>query len=252
MATLFLVATPIGNLNDISLRAVQVLKQVQVILAEDTRVSRTLCAHSGISTPLLPYHDYNKERVTPSIVARLKVGEDVALITDAGTPGIADPAFNLVRAAIAEGITIIPVPGPSACIAALVGSGLPTDRFLFENFLPVKSGARKRLLESFREEHRTVIFYETPHRIVRVLENINETLGEVLVVIAREMTKVHEEFMRGTPAELLARFAAKPPRGEMTVLFNTRVRGEPKEKSPSAGEPGTGRKTDLACLRNQK
>ncbi|MBN1129999.1 MAG: 16S rRNA (cytidine(1402)-2'-O)-methyltransferase [Chitinispirillaceae bacterium] len=237
MATLFLVATPIGNLGDISFRAVQILKQVPVILAEDTRVSRTLCAHAGISTPLLSYHDFNKERVTPAIIARLQAGEDMALITDAGTPGIADPAFNLVRAAVAAGVTITPIPGACAFISALVGSGLPTDRFLFENFLPVKSGARRRLLESFGNERRTVIFYETPHRIIRVLEDINESLGDVLVVIAREMTKIHEEFMRGTSAELQERFRIKPPRGEMTVLFNTRVRGKEEKKGPSADGP---------------
>jgi 16S rRNA (cytidine1402-2'-O)-methyltransferase len=233
MATLFLVATPIGNLGDISPRAAQVLKNASLILAEDTRVSRTLLTHLGIATPTLAYHDFNKERVTPGIIARLKAGESMALISDAGTPGIADPAFNLVRAAIAEGITITPVPGACAFITALVGSGLPTDRFLFENFLPHKSGARQRLLESFLEERRTVIFYETPHRIVKVLGDINTVLGDVLVVIGREMTKLHEEFMRGTPKDLLAHFVTKPPRGEMTVLFNMRVRGEKEIKSPS-------------------
>jgi 16S rRNA (cytidine1402-2'-O)-methyltransferase len=233
MATLFLVATPIGNLGDISPRAAQVLKNASLILAEDTRVSRTLLTHLGIATPTLAYHDFNKERVTPGIIARLKAGETMALISDAGMPGIADPAFNLVRAAIAEGITITPVPGACAFISALVASGLPTDRFLFENFLPHKSGARQRLLESFREERRTVIFYETPHRIVKVLEEMNGILGDVLVVIGRELTKLHEEFLRGTPKELLARFAVKPPRGEMTVLFNMRVQGGKEQKSPS-------------------
>jgi 16S rRNA (cytidine1402-2'-O)-methyltransferase len=233
MATLFLVATPIGNLGDISLRAAQVLKEAALILVEDTRVSRTLLAHLGIATPTLTYHDFNKERVTPALIARLKSGEDLALITDAGTPGIADPAFNLVRAAIAEGITVTPLPGACAFITALVGSGLPTDRFLFENFLPHKSGARQRLLETLREERRTVIFYETPHRIVKVLEEMNAVLGDVLVVIGRELTKLHEEFLRGTPKELLARFAVKPPRGEMTVLFNMRVRGGKEKESPS-------------------
>ena len=234
MATLFLVATPIGNLDDMTLRATAVLKQTSAILAEDTRISRTLCARFGITAPLIAYHDFNKERVTPACIARLKSGENLALITDAGTPGIADPAFNLVRTAIAEGITVTPVPGACAFITALVGSGLPTDRFLFENFLPHKSGARQRVLESFRDEHRTVIFYETPHRIVKVLEEMNNVLGDVLVVIGRELTKLHEEFLRGTPKELLAHFATKPPRGEMTVLFNPRVQGGKGKKSPSA------------------
>jgi 16S rRNA (cytidine1402-2'-O)-methyltransferase len=225
MGTLFLVATPIGNLSDISKRAAQVLSEVNTVLAEDNRVSRTLLAHCGISRPSEAYHDFNKERVTPGLIARLKAGETMAVITDAGTPGIADPAFNLVRAAIAEGITVTPIPGPAAFLAALVASGLPTDRFVFENFLPHKSGARRRVLESFLNEHRTVIFYETPHRIVKVLGDMDEIYGDVLVVIGRELTKVYEEFLRGSSKELLAHFKTKPPRGEMVVLFNMRVRG---------------------------
>lgn len=236
MATLFLVATPIGNLDDMSVRAIRTLKSVAAILAEDTRVSRTLCLRFGIETPLVAYHDFNKERVTPGLLARLTSGEDLALITDAGMPGIADPAFNLVRAAIAQGCTVTPIPGACAFVTALVGSGLPTDRFVFENFLPAKSGARQRVLASFREERRTVIFYETPHRIVKVLEDMRQALGDVLVVIGRELTKLHEEFLRGTPEELLAHFATHSPRGEMTVVFNARVRGEEKKESPSTGE----------------
>jgi 16S rRNA (cytidine1402-2'-O)-methyltransferase len=224
MGTLFLVATPIGNLADLTARAVQVLKEANTILAEDTRVSRTLLAHAGITTIPEPYHDFNKERVTPAIVSRLKNGEKIALITDAGTPGIADPAFNLARAAIAENIAVIAVPGACAAVTALVASGLPTDRFVFENFLPWKSGARRRVLESFKNEPRTVIFYETPHRIVKVLEAMDEVLGDVQVVIGRELTKIHEEFLRGSPKELIEHFKTKPPRGEMVVLFNQRVR----------------------------
>lgn len=224
MGTLFLVATPIGNLADVTTRAAQVLRDADAVLAEDTRVSRTLLAHLGISRPCEPYHDFNKERVTPALLARLKSGARLALITDAGTPGIADPAFNLVRSALAEGNTVTPVPGACAMVAALTASGLPTDRFVFENFMPHKSGARQRLLETFASETRTVIFYETPHRIEKVLADMHSALGNVLVVIAREMTKVHEEFLRGSPAQLLEHFKAKPPRGEMTVLFNTRVR----------------------------
>jgi 16S rRNA (cytidine1402-2'-O)-methyltransferase len=226
MGTLFLVATPIGNLADLSARAAQVLQSAGAILAEDTRTSRTILAHIGCTTIPEPYHDFNKERVTPAVIARLKNGESIALITDAGTPGIADPAFNLARAAIAEGIAVIAVPGACAALAALVASGLPTDRFVFENFLPFKSGARRRVLESFVNERRTVIFYETPHRIVKVLEAMDEVMGDVLVVIGRELTKVHEEFLRGSPRELIEKFKTKPPRGEMTVLFNTRVKAE--------------------------
>jgi 16S rRNA (cytidine1402-2'-O)-methyltransferase len=223
MGTLYLVSTPIGNLGDISARAAQVLGESSLVLAEDTRVSRTLLAHLGVSTPAEPYHDFNKERVTPGIIARLKAGESMALVTDAGTPGIADPAFNLVRAAIAENIPVVPIPGACAMITALVGSGLPTDRFVFENFLPHKSGARRRLLESYKNETRTVVLYETPHRIEKVLEEMREIMGDVLIVIGRELTKMHEEFLRGTAAELLEHFRKKPPRGEMVVLFNMRV-----------------------------
>jgi len=226
MGTLFLVSTPIGNLADLSARAAQVLKETHAILAEDTRTSRTLLAHIGCTTIPEPYHDFNKERVTPALIARLKNGENIALITDAGAPGIADPAFNLVRAAIAEGVTVTAIPGACALVIALIASGLPTDRFVFENFLPFKSGARRRVLESFKNEPRTVIFYETPHRIVKVLAAMDEVFGDILVVIGRELTKIHEEFLRGSPKELIAHFQEKPPRGEMTVLFNTRVRAK--------------------------
>jgi 16S rRNA (cytidine1402-2'-O)-methyltransferase len=236
MGTLYLVATPIGNLGDISHRAAQVLAEVTTILAEDRRVSRTLLSHLGITKIPETYHDYNKERLTPQLIARLKAGQSMALITDAGTPGIADPAFNLVRGAITEGINVTPIPGPCAFIFALVASGLPTDRFIFENFLPHKSSASRRVLASFANEPRTVIFYETPHRIIKILGEMDETLGDVLVVIARELTKVHEEFLRGSPKELLARFQVKPPKGEMVVLFNQRVRSNGTAGSESLSE----------------
>lgn len=230
MGTLYLVATPIGNLGDITYRAVKVLSEVGVILAEDTRVSRTLLQHYGINAIAETYHDFNKERITPRLIERLKSGETMALITDAGTPGIADPAFNLVRAAIAEGIPVIPVPGPCAFIAALVGSGLPTDRFMFENFLPHKSGARRRVLESYIAETRTVILYETTHRIIKVLAEMDELYGDVLIVIGRELTKTFEEFLRGSPKELLEHFKKKPPKGEMVVMFNMRMRSGKSEQ----------------------
>jgi 16S rRNA (cytidine1402-2'-O)-methyltransferase len=221
---LYIVATPIGNLGDITFRAVEILKQADAILAEDTRVSRKLLGHYGITTPVAAYHDFNKERVTPQLLERLRKNESLALISDAGTPGIADPAFNLVRAALREKLPVFPIPGPSAHIAALIASGLPTDRFVFENFLPHKSAQRRRLFEALREEPRTVIFYETPHRIVKVLEELDEILGDIAVVIGRELTKLHEEFLRGTPEMLLAHFMQKPPRGEMVVMINVRVR----------------------------
>jgi 16S rRNA (cytidine1402-2'-O)-methyltransferase len=221
---LYIVATPIGNLADITYRAVTILRDADLICAEDTRKSRVLLEHYGITTQMTAYHDFNKERVTPNLIQSLKDGTTIALISDAGTPGIADPAFNLVRAALREQLPVIPIPGPSAHSSALVVSGLPTDRFVFENFLPHKSAQRRRLFAALREEPRTVIFYETPHRIIKVLQELGEELGDVAVVIGRELTKLHEEVMRGTPKMLLEQFARKKPRGEMVVLINVRIR----------------------------
>jgi 16S rRNA (cytidine1402-2'-O)-methyltransferase len=223
MGTLYVVATPIGNLDDISIRAKSVLCRVGTVLAEDTRQSRILLDHIGASPSVVSYHDFNKEHVTPRLVASLKAGADMAIICDAGTPGIADEAFFLVRAAIRENITVVPVPGACAIIAALVASGLPTDRFVFENFLPVKSGRRRTFIESLKNEPRTVIFYESPYRIVKVLAEMNEILGPVSAAIGREITKLHEEFLRGTPKFLHDHFAKTKPRGEFVVLVNTRV-----------------------------
>ncbi len=226
--SLYIVATPIGNLEDMTFRAVKTLGEVDLILAEDTRVSKKLLTHFGITTPVCNYHDFNKEKMTPILVERLKKGETMALISDAGTPGIADPAFNLVRASLKEQIAVVPIPGASALISALVCSGLPTDRFIFENFLPHKSSQRRKLFESLKTEHRTLIFYETPHRIVKVLEEIEEILGDIEVVIARELTKIYEQFLRGSAKELLEHFKTTPPRGEMVVLFNIRIHADVK------------------------
>ncbi|MFP4164541.1 MAG: 16S rRNA (cytidine(1402)-2'-O)-methyltransferase [Chitinispirillaceae bacterium] len=222
--SLYIVSTPIGNLSDITLRASDILKSVDLVLAEDTRQTRKLMNFLGINPPMSTYHDFNKEKVTPKLVISLKEGKEIALVTDAGTPGVADPAFFLVRAAIREEINVVPVPGASAFLAALVASGLPTDRFVFENFLPNKSARRRKLLDSLRSEPRTVIFYETPHRILKTLSDIKDVLGDIQVVIARELTKTHEEFLRGTPQELLMHFEKIKPRGEMVVLFNVRCR----------------------------
>jgi 16S rRNA (cytidine1402-2'-O)-methyltransferase len=237
--TLYLVATPIGNLDDITIRAVKTLETVDLILAEDTRVSKKLLSLLNIHTPMRSYHDYNKDKMIPVVIAELQQERSVALISDAGTPGIADPGFCLGRAAIEAGITVVPIPGPSALIAALIASGLPTDRFVFENFLPVKSGRRCRLLETFKAEKRTVIFYESPHRILKTLRDIDAVLGDVRVVIAREITKLHEEFLRGTARELLSHYENRTPRGEMVVLLNTVGRadgGESGETEPETGE----------------
>jgi 16S rRNA (cytidine1402-2'-O)-methyltransferase len=221
---LYIVSTPIGNLSDITVRASKILADCDLILAEDTRTSKKLLDHLGIRTYVSAYHDFNKEKVTPGLVASLKDGKEIALITDAGTPGVADPGFYLVRAAVAEGVDVVPVPGASAVLAALAASGLPTDRFVFENFLPHKGAQRRKIFESLKDEPRTVIFYETPHRIVKTLEDIKTVLGDVRVVIARELTKVHEEFLRGSAEELLKHFEVNQPRGEMVVLFNVRIK----------------------------
>jgi 16S rRNA (cytidine1402-2'-O)-methyltransferase len=227
MGPLYVVSTPIGNCADIGDRAKQVLADADYILAEDTRVSgRMLSMVLGRHPPLKSCHDHNEEAVAPLAISWLKEGKTVALISDSGTPGIADPAYRIVRAALAEGVRVVPVPGPSAITAALVCSGLPTDRFIFENFLPPKSSRRLRLFEGLREERRTVVAFETPHRIEKVLREMEETLGDVHVVIGRELTKMHEEFLRGTPRSLLEHFGLHAPRGEMVVVFNTRVRGE--------------------------
>lgn len=220
MGILYIVATPIGNLDDITIRAQKILSSVDSILAEDTRISKKLCNHLSINKPLKSYHDFNKEKVTPHVLKDLKQGMAIALITDAGTPGIADPAFYLIRQAIAGQIPVIPIPGPAALITALVASGLPTDRFIFENFLPSSSTKRKRLFEQFAQEKRTVIFYESPHRILKVLREMDSVLGPVPVVIGRELTKVYEEFLRGTPQSLVDHFTNKKPKGEMVVLLN--------------------------------
>lgn len=235
---LYIVSTPIGNLEDITYRAVKVLSSVSLILAEDTRVSHFLLRHYDISKPVISYHDFNKEKVTPQIVERLKNNEEVALISDAGTPGIADPAFNLVRECIRENIPVYPIPGASAILSALVCSGLPTDRFVFEYFLPHKSSQRLKLFETFKDEPRTIIFYETPHRINKVLGEIAEILGDVSIVIGRELTKIHEEFLRGTPKELLAHFEKKPPKGELVLLLNVRydIKGNSKKTENRNGQ----------------
>jgi 16S rRNA (cytidine1402-2'-O)-methyltransferase len=225
---LYLVATPIGNLEDITYRAVRVLKSCDRILAEDTRHSRVLLDHYGARKPLEPYHDFNKEKVTPGILQRLRDGEAIALICDAGTPGIADPAFNLVKAALAEDLRVFPVPGPSALLAAITASGLPTDRFSFENFPPKKSAQRVHKLERLKarwsedENHApTLGFYVAPYQIVNFLGEISQVFGpETHVVAARELTKKFEEFRRGPVAEMLVHYSKVTPRGEFVVLFH--------------------------------
>jgi 16S rRNA (cytidine1402-2'-O)-methyltransferase len=219
MGTLYIVPTPIGNLEDITLRALRVLKEVTLIAAEDTRTSGVLMQHYDITTSLTSYHEHNKIGKRDRVLAALAAG-DVALISDAGTPGISDPGYELVSAAIQAGHRIEPLPGANAVITALVGSGLPTDSFVYAGFLPKKKNARRDFLDTLHDEARPVIVYESPHRLVDTLALIVETLGESRpVCVARELTKHYEEFQRGTAATVHAHYEANPPRGEITLLI---------------------------------
>ncbi len=215
---LYIVATPIGNLGDISFRAVEVLGSVSLVAAEDTRHTRKLLNHYSISVPTVSYYEHNKFTRIPKLLNTLNDGNSIALVTDAGTPGISDPAYKLIRAAIDDHCTIETIPGASAAIAGLVVSGLPTDRFLFEGFLPSKKG-RKARLKKVKDYQGTLIFYESPHRMLRTLGDIEEILGNRPAVAAREMTKMHEEIIRGTVSELKSHFNQKKPKGEFTLLI---------------------------------
>ena len=216
---LYLVSTPIGNLEDITLRALRVLKEVELIACEDTRHTRRLLDHFGISKPAISYHEHNEPKRAAELAERLSRGESIALVTDAGTPGISDPAYRIVVAAIERGVTVTPVPGATAMIAGLVASGLPTDSFLFAGFLPHKKLARRARLEKLRPESATLVFYETPHRIREALLDVREILGDRRAAIARELTKLHEQFIRGSVSEIIAHFDANEPRGEMTLVI---------------------------------
>jgi len=215
---LYIVATPIGNLDDLTLRAIEILNCVDLIACEDTRHSGRLFKRHGISAKLVSYHDHNKEQAAPRIVEKLLEGEDAALVTDSGTPGVSDPAYFLVNLAYLNGVKVIPVPGACAAIAALSASGLPSDRFSFEGFLPVKAGKRKARLEAVRNDPRTLIFYESPHRLLKTLGLIRDVLGNRKCVIARELTKLHEEVIRGKLDELILHFENARPRGEFVIL----------------------------------
>lgn len=216
---LHIVATPIGNLRDITLRALDTLTGADFVLAEDTRTTRKLFAHYGISTALEPYHDHNATRARPGILSRLAEGARVALVSDAGTPLVSDPGYKLVRAAIDIGIELFAIPGPSAAIAALTVAGLPSDRFLFAGFLPQKSGARRSVLAELRTVPATLIFYESGPRLGAALADMAVVLGDRQASVARELTKLHEEVVRGSLSELAARYANAPPKGEMAVLI---------------------------------
>ncbi|MBQ7737720.1 MAG: 16S rRNA (cytidine(1402)-2'-O)-methyltransferase [Oscillospiraceae bacterium] len=225
---LYLVGTPIGNLNDFSPRAVETMKTVDFIAAEDTRVTLKLLNHFGIKKPLISYYEHNKIESAAVILPRLLAGESCALVSDAGMPAISDPGEELVRLCAEQGVVVASVPGPSAVVTALAMSGLPTQRFTFEGFLSTSNKSRREHLDSLRQEHRTMVIYEAPHKLTETLRDLLETLGDRDVALCRELTKLHEEIIRTTLSRALERFSAERPRGEFVLV----IRGAPEEKGP--------------------
>ena len=215
---LYIVPTPIGNLKDITYRAVEVLRSVEKILAEDTRTSGHLLKHYEISTPLKSFHAFNEHHKLGMVIESLKAGEDLALISDAGTPGISDPGFLLIREVLREEIAVEVLPGATALIPAILKSGFPSDRFVFEGFLPHKKGRQTRL-KKLMDEERSIIFYESPHRLLKLLEQLGEFFGDREVSVSRELTKLHEETINGSSSDLIRHFEAKPPKGEIVVVL---------------------------------
>jgi len=222
--TLYVVSTPIGNLEDISHRAIRVLGEVDLIACEDTRHTHKLLQHYGISTKTISYHEHNEQERSGELIDLLLRGTNLAVVSDAGTPGISDPGFRLIRLAVAKDVQVVPIPGPSALITALVASGLPTDEFFFGGFLPARSGARQARLNDLRSVPGTLIFYEAPHRLAATLKDAHEILGEREAVVARELTKLHEEIGRGRLSELAARFSsAETARGEIVLIVDRNI-----------------------------
>ncbi|MEM6448765.1 MAG: 16S rRNA (cytidine(1402)-2'-O)-methyltransferase [Cyanobacteria bacterium P01_D01_bin.105] len=233
--TLYLVGTPIGNLEDITLRAIRILKSADVIAAEDTRHTGKLLQHFQITTPQISYHDHNRQQRIPQLIARLNKGEVIALVSDAGMPGISDPGYELVCACVAADLSVVPIPGPSAVIAAISAAGLPSDRFVFEGFLPAKGKARKARMSALATELRTVVIYESPHRLLKTLSELQQVLSAShQITLARELTKRYEEFWRGTIADALLHYQATAPKGEFTIAI-----------APSSPQPETLTKTEI-------
>ncbi len=221
--TLYLVATPIGNLSDITHRALQVLRDVDLIACEDTRHTHKLLSHYGITTKTISYHEHNEQQRAVELIDQLRQGNSIAVVSDAGTPAVSDPGFRLVRAAIENDVPVVPVPGPSALISALVAAGLPTNEFFFAGFLPPRTNARRARLSELQSVPATLIFYEAPHRLAATLKDAYEILGERDAVVARELTKVHEEIRRGRLSELSEHYDREDPRGEIVVLIDRTV-----------------------------
>ena len=234
---LYVVATPIGNLEDITHRALRILREVDLIACEDTRQTRKLLDHYQIATPTVSYHEHNEASRAEELMRKLEDGLNVAQVSDAGMPGISDPGYRIIKLAIDRGVSVVPIPGASALIAALVGSGLPTDAFEFYGFLPAKSGQRRTKLESLSHATHTVALYEAPHRIRETLEDIVAVLGPGRpVVVARELTKIHEEFIRGTAKEVLSRVQDRETKGEITLLIGA---GESQPQAPKVVDVST-------------
>jgi 16S rRNA (cytidine1402-2'-O)-methyltransferase len=220
---LTIVPTPIGNLQDITLRALQALREADLVVAEDTRHSAVLLQHHGIRKPMLSLHEHNEAARVNDLVEDIAAGKSVALVTDAGTPGISDPGFRLIRACRERGVSVTALPGPSAVITALIGSGFPPDAFFFGGFLPLKSGRRRAELERAVSRRETSIYFESPHRLLKALDVLVEIAPEAKVCVARELTKKFEEFRRGTPEELRAHYQARPPKGEITLVISPSI-----------------------------
>jgi 16S rRNA (cytidine1402-2'-O)-methyltransferase len=233
--TLYIIATPIGNLEDMTLRAIRILKEADLIAAEDTRHTRHLLDRYQIETQLTSYHDHNKEEKAPVLVARLLEGRSIALVSDAGTPGISDPGYFLINLALDQNIPVSPIPGATAAIAALSISGMPTDRFVFEGFLPAKHTARIKRLQELAQEERTVIFYEAPHKIIAAIKDMLEVFGERRAVVTRELTKIHEETIRGTLSEILKHLHEGTIKGEFTIILHG-VSAEPLKQDIDTAE----------------
>jgi len=230
---LFVVGTPIGNLEDITLRAIRVLKEVDLIACEDTRRTQQLLNHYQIHTPTLSYHEHNEMTRAPELVIKLAEGNNIALVSDAGMPVVSDPGFRLVHLAVRHAIRVVPVPGASAFVAALAASGLPVDKFRFLGFLPSKKAARRRALEENKTATKTLVFYEAPHRLLEMLRDVRDILGDRDVVLAREVTKLHEEFWRGTISSLLDRAKGKTIKGEITLLVGAATTTEEVQPAES-------------------
>lgn len=231
--TLYLVATPIGNLEDLTYRAARILSAVSLIACEDTRHTRKLLNHYGIKTKTVSYHEHNERQQAFKLIELVKTGADVAVVSDAGTPGISDPGFRIVKLALEENIPVVPVPGPTALVTALIASGISSDEFFFGGFLPARSTARRKRLAELSSMQTTLVFYEAPHRIIEALKDACDVLGEREAVIARELTKLHEEVLRGNLSELASRFqeANNDPRGEMVLIIDRHEIAGAKDKS---------------------